>query len=326
MTSPKHVCCCAEQANCCQVAGARWANRYCIELQQSTIFANYCDCGPCETAGATCTECNDEQLFCCRELQFDWCIRGPIFRYPPGIGNYDTNDPTCAPVQSVNQYSLCTTPWQAPNFDIFEGGFSTHYESTSQACTVCTAAGASNRVQYRCRLRVETVAGNGCTYQIEGVTYDCEDWDETYTVEARAYIMCIDAGTDGGCSESEPYTHELWIVPCGSSAAGLPAPPSMRWVADLSKAVAPHDTGVWELDQVTFSHITPDGCSGFALPITPAHAWCQNGTPCETYNDPCFDASGQNSNCLGCGGMQMSVGAFSVLNSYPCQDNPCPLT
>ena len=304
------------------MAGARWRSRYCLELGQCTMFGNLCDCSGCPQG---CDDCNTAGDYCCREFEFDWCVRGPIFRYPPGIGNYVQNDPTCPPAGAFAGYTLCPDPWEAPDFDLTERGYTTEYESTNQgSCTVCTAAGANNRVQYRCKFRLETVAGNDCTYQVDGVTYDCEDWDETYTVEGRAYIRCIEAGTDGGCSETEPYTHELWIVPCGSPAAGLPSPPSMRWLADLDKNTAPQDTAVWVLDQVTFNYVTPDNCSGFALPITPAHAWCTNGTPCATYSNPCSDNAQQG--CDGCGGLELSMGTFSVLDSYPCQDNPCTLT
>jgi hypothetical protein len=237
------------------------------------------------------------------------------------------NDATCPPEETFGTYSLCPNPWTAPNWDLTEHGHSSDYESTSQkaggTCTVCTAAGANYRVQYRCRFRLETVAGNDCTYFDDPQTLDCEDYNETYTVEGTARIQCVATETDGGCNANVTYTHTLTIEPCSSPAAGLPSPPTMVWVANLSKNVAPHDTGVWTLDQVTFSYSSPDGCTGVQTPAA-EHGWCTDGAVCANYTNPCSD--GQQG-CDGCGGgMELTMGAFTVSANYPCQDNPCTLT
>ena len=317
-------CCCDQKGGCCEVAGARWRSRYCLELGQCTIFSSYCDCSGCPQG---CDDCNTAGDYCCREFELDWCVRGPIFRYPPGVLNTQ-NDATCPPEETFGTYSLCPNPWTAPNWDLTEHGHSSDYESTSQkaggTCTVCTAAGANYRVQYRCRFRLETVAGNDCTYFDDPQTLDCEDYNETYTVEGTARIQCVATETDGGCNANVTYTHTLTIEPCSSPAAGLPSPPTMVWVANLSKNVAPHDTGVWTLDQVSFSYSSPDGCTGVQTPAA-EHGWCTDGAVCANYTNPCSDNAQQG--CDGCGGgMELTMGAFTVSANYPCQDNPCTLT
>ena len=314
-------CCpsCDKGDPCCELAGSRWENRYCLELPTCTYTAEFCDCSMCETAGATCEECNTLQLFCCREVEFSWCVRGPMFRYPPGIG-----PAICDPEQLDSVYDPCLSPWVAPDWGITERGNSSEYVSPYQVlsafCTPCTAAGANNRVQYRVRLRCETVAGSGCTYTFEGVEYDYEDIDEVYTVEGVARLTC-QSGSDGGCDGDQTYTHLLVIEPCGSTPAGQPAPPKLTYYATLNKNTPPNTPGVWNLWKVEFAF----DCLPLTMPLTSGFVNCETfPSGCPTgYTTPCTD--GQNAECNGCSGDALSMATLQVLTGFPCQDNPCTL-
>lgn len=308
-------CCCGTpgEPSCCEQAGGSWWNRYCLYLEASTYYHQYCDCSTC-TQG--CDDCTTLMEYCCREEQFDFCVRGALFRIP-------LEDNFCETAQSPATYKRCPDPWVAPDWGAGEGGINSHYSSpyvvpstppAPQTCK-CATAPAAARIRYSCRYRLEHVEGSGCTD---------EEFDEAYVVEGKATLYC----TTSGCSAAEGAERDLdcdcagvtWpepafilkIEPCESPASGLPAPPTLWYYASLDNKTPPH-LGTWTLGMLEWA--SPSGYD--------SQDYCN---PIEAYGSfgVCTDPEvGQE--CVGySGGESWGMGALNFY-TYPCQDQDCTL-
>lgn len=308
-------CCQSCGKTCCEFAGSRWANRYCLESGQFSYYSEGCDCAGC--VQATCEECHNAQTYCCTITELDWCVRGPIFRYPLGVsGAYcigcDTENP--------GTYDPCPDPWVAPDWGITERGCSSEYRSVGTVgwpydCD-CETAGAANHIEYRMHYKFTVHSGNQCLVSPPGggPLVPVEEFDEVYTVRGRAYIYCdLGAETPNLCFGSTTHTHVLVIEPCELPPDGLPAGPTMIWVANLSNNVPPHQ-GTWTLVQSGVTSITNEDAVCSTFPST-----CPAGlaNPCSDGQDGCTD---------GCFGDSLVAGGLQVLTGYPCQDQPCTLS
>ena len=314
-----HARCCPScgKGTCCEFAGSAWKNRYCLESGQFSYYREECDCASCDNYGLDCDECNTEGRYCCTITELDWCVRGPIFRYPPGSnGGYcigcDTENP--------NTYDLCPDPWVAPDWGITERGCSSEYLSALDAAATecpCVPAGANNRIQYRMHYKFTVHSGSECLVAPPGggPLVPVEEFDEVYTLEGKAKIYCdLGAETPSVCFGSTTHTHVLVIEPCEQPPAGLPAGPTMIWVANLSKNVPPHQA-TWTLVQSGVTSLTVEDAICSTKPTD-----CNAGLA-----DPCSDPPvGQF--CEGCSGDSLVAGGLQVLTGYPCQDQPCTLS
>jgi hypothetical protein len=240
-------CCCGTpgEPSCCEQAGGSWWNRYCLTLEPCTYYLLSCDCGPCDGQSTDCEDCTQGGYFCCRETEFNFCVRGAIFRRP-------YTDGFCEPEQSDSTYTVCPDPWVAPDWGPAEGGVNSHYLSPIEdpivptGCNLCSVAPVAARIRYQCHYRLENYAGDECTYTQDGNTYPLEEFDETYVVEGKATLFC----TTGECSVSyvcdcdgvtwPTPTHILKIEPCGTPATGLPTPPTLIYYASLDNKTPPH--------------------------------------------------------------------------------------
>ena len=314
-----HARCCTEcgKGDCCEFAGASWANRYCIEVSGEYLSED-CDCSACETLGLNCDECNDEGKYCCREYELRWCVAGPIFRFPPGgisvPGGICNSEEGCPDEGTNLDYTTCPDPWVAPDWGIAERGCSSTYLSaveTFTTCGLCTTASANDRVRYQVYHRAETMAGDQCFVVVDGNPVPFADIDDYYEVEGVARIECIGSASDGGCDENITYTHRLVIEPC-EDPSPLPKPPKLVYIANLTKNTPPHAANVWTLQRTEFV-ITLNGTGDVACDTVPPS--------CEGYSAPCSEITG-GAGCDGCKGETFSISNLSVLNAYPCTD-PC---
>jgi len=313
--SGARCCCTPGEPSCCEQAGLSWWNRYCLYLEPTTYYRLWCDCGPCDGQSTDCEDCTQGGYFCCREEEFNFCVRGAIFRRP-------FTDGTCEPDQSDFTYRTCPDPWVAPDWGPAEGGVNSFYASPIDdllippwsECDLCSVAPVAARIRYQCHYRLENYAGDECTYTENGNTYPLEEFDETYVVEGKATLFC----TTGECSVSyvcdcdevtwPTPTHILKIEPCGTPATGLPTPPTLIYYASLDNKTPPH-LATW-----TLGRIDGFGASNYCDLIEPfgtAPNWCTEpevGQFCDSYTS----------------GESWSMGDLN-LYSYPCQDQDCTL-
>lgn len=315
-----HARCCTEcgKGTCCEFAGATWRNRYCLEVGPFSYYAEGCDCAACDNFGLDCDECNTAERYCCTITELDWCVRGPIFRYPPG-----SNGGNCVGCDTANPntYNLCPDPWVAPDWGIGERGCSSEYRSVGGVgwpydCN-CDTAGDANHIEYRIHYKFTVHSGNRCLVAQPGggPLVPVEEFDEVYTVRGRANIYCdLDSTTPNLCFGATTHTHVLVIEPCEQPPAGLPAGPTMIWVANLSKNVPPHQA-TWTLVQSGVTSLTVEDAICSTQPTN-----CNAGLA-----SPCSDPPvGQF--CDGCYGDSFVGAGLQVLTGYPCQDQPCTLS
>ena len=311
--SGARCCCTPGDPSCCEQAGGSWWNRYCLYLEASTYYHQYCDCSTC-TQG--CDDCTTAMEYCCQEEQFDFCVRGALFRRP-------FTDGLCEPDQSDYTYRTCPDPWVAPDWGPQEGGVNSFYASPIDnllippwsECDLCSVAPVAARIRYQCRYRLEHVEGSGCTD---------EEFDEAYVVEGKATLYC----TTSGCSAAEGAERDLdcdcagvtWPEPafilkiesCESPASGLPAPPTLWYYASLDNKTPPH-LATWTLGMLEWA--SPSGYD--------SQDYCN---PIEAYGSfgVCADPEvGQG--CVGySGGESWGMGELNFY-TYPCQDQDCTL-
>jgi hypothetical protein len=313
--SGARCCCTPGDPSCCEQAGLSWWNRYCLYLEPTTYYRLWCDCGPCDDQSTGCEDCTQGGYFCCREEEFNFCVRGALFRIPLETG-------TCETAQSPATYNPCPDPWVAPDWGVEEGGINSHYSSpyvvpstppAPQTCK-CATAPAAARIRYQCHYRLENYAGDECTYTQDGNTYPLEEFDETYVVEGKATLFC----TTGECSVSyvcdcdgvvwPTPTHILQIEPCETPATGLPTPPTLIYYASLDNKTPPH-LATWTLGRIN-GYKASDYCD-LEQPFGTSPNWCTDpevGQFCDAYTS----------------GESWSMGDLN-LYSYPCQDQDCTL-
>jgi len=298
------------EPSCCEQAGGSWWNRYCLYLEPTTYYRLWCDCGPCDGQSTDCEDCTQGGYFCCREEEFNFCVRGALFRRP-------FTDGLCEPDQSDYTYRTCPDPWVAPDWGPQEGGVNSHYLSPidePSVCDLCSVAPVAARIRYQCHYRLENYAGDECTYTENGNTYPLEEFDETYVVEGKATLFC----TTGECSVSyvcdcdgvtwPTPTHILKIEPCGTPATGLPTPPTLIYYASLDNKTPPH-LATWTLGRIN-GYKASDYCD-LEQPFGTSPNWCTDpevGQFCDSYTS----------------GESWTVGDLN-LYSYPCQDQDCTL-
>jgi hypothetical protein len=314
--SGARCCCTPGEPSCCEQAGLSWWNRYCLYLEPCTYYLLSCDCAACDNQATGCEECVEGGYFCCRESEFNFCVRGALFRIPLETG-------TCETAQSPATYNPCPDPWVAPDWGVGEGGINSHYSSpyvvpssppAPQTCK-CATAPAAARIRYQCHYRLENYAGNECTYTQDGNTYPLEEFDETYVVEGKATLYCANppgecevlCSCDEATSLPAPL-HILKIEPCETPATGLPTPPTLTYYAQLDNKTPPH-LATW-----TLGRIDGFGASNYCDLIEPfgtAPNWCTDpevGQFCDAYTS----------------GESWTVGDLNFY-SYPCQDQDCTL-
>jgi len=315
--SGARCCCTPGDPSCCEQAGLSWWNRYCLYLEPCTYYLLSCDCATCDNQATSCEECVEGGYFCCRESEFNFCVRGAIFRIP----RHSTSCPT---EQSPGTYvTPCfgdspTPPWVAPDWGSDEGGENSYYVSPigpGSPCSSCSIAPVAARIRYQCHYRLENYAGDECTYTQDGNTYPLEEFDETYVVEGLAVLQCANPPSECQvlCSCEEATTlptplHVLTIYPCETPAAGLPTPPTLTYYAQLDNKTPPH-LATW-----TLGRIDGFGASNYCDLIEPfgtAPNWCTDpevGQFCDAYTS----------------GESWTVGDLN-LYAYPCQDQDCTL-
>lgn len=310
--SGARCCCTPGEPSCCEQAGLSWWNRYCLYLNPSTYYLLSCDCANCDNQPTDCEECTDGGYFCCRETEFNFCVRGALFRRPYTEG-------FCGPSESDTTYWTCPDPWVAPDWGPEEGGINSYYLSpvddpvVPAGCDLCSVAPVAARIRYHCQYRLENYAGDECTTIIDGVEQELEEFNEAYIVEGKATLYCTDACALPVVCDCEEVTwpataHVLKIEPCGTPATGLPAPPTLYYWAELDNKTPPH-LATWNLGRV--DGIGASNYCDLIEPFGTAPNWCTEpevGQGCDSYT------SGES-------------WAMGTLNwyPYPCQDQDCTL-
>ena len=305
--SGARCCCTPGDPSCCEQAGLSWWNRYCLYLEPCTYYWLDCNCGESLCGQYDCNECVQEGAFCCRETEFNFCVRGAIFRIP-------RHSTFCPTEQSPGTYvTPCfgdnpTPPWVAPDWGSDEGGDNSYYASPTDPNSLCecSIAPVAARIRYQCHYRTEHYAGNACGF---------EEFDEAYVVEGRATLYCANPAGECellcSCDEATSLPtplHILKIEPCETPATGLPTPPTLTFYAQLDNKTPPH-LATWTLGRINgyqaFNDCDPIPQNGTAP------NWCfdhPSNQGCDDYrSDETFTISDPN------------------FYPYPCQDQDCTL-